>query len=118
MSKQNTGRTFGLFLLGATVAVAGTAAYLYFSDEARGRVEGMINREKAKFYVRHKLNGSDALVNAVDNLSDAEITTLVNLADTANNAADSAQDTLSSLVNTAKDKTNQATEKVADLFNN
>lgn len=116
MNKNNTGRTVGLVLLGAAAAVAGTAAYLYFSDEAREKVEGVINREKAKFYVKHKLNGSDALVNAVDNLSDAEINTLVNLADTASDAANTASDGLSSLVESAKDKTNKATEKVSDFF--
>lgn len=114
---NNTGRTVGLVLLGATLAVAGTAAYLYFSDEARERVEGLINREKAKFYVKHKLNGSEALVNAVDNLSNAEINTLVNLADSANEATNAAQDKLSSFIDSAKEKTQDATDKVADFFN-
>lgn len=116
-NNSSTGRKVGLIFLGATLAVAGVALYLYIDDNAREAVEGKINREKAKFYVRHNLNGSDALVKAVDSLSDSEINTIVKLADKAGNAASSAESALSSLVEKAKEATSEVTERVADYFN-
>lgn len=116
-NNSSTGRKLGLVFLGATLAVAGAALYLYVDDNAREAVEGKINREKAKFYVRHNLNGSDALVKAVDNLSDSEINTIVKLADKAGNAANSAESKLSGLVDKAKDATNEVSDRVSDYFN-
>lgn len=59
-------------LLGSAVTVAGLAAFVYLNDSAREKVEGMINREKAKSFVKHTLNGSEALVSAVDHLDDTD----------------------------------------------
>ncbi|MGX7091822.1 hypothetical protein [Hutsoniella sourekii] len=114
--KKRTKRTIGLALLGSAIAVAATSLYVYFDDSARERVEGMLNREKAKMFVRHRLNGSDVLVDAVDNLSDAEINTLVQLADGASDAGSQAQDTLSQLVNRAKDFGQDVADRVSDYF--
>ncbi len=115
MSK-NSNKLAGI-LVGSTLVIAGTALYLYFDENARNHVEGAVNREKAKFFVKHKLNGSDALVKAVDKLSDSEINTLVKLADSADNVKDQASDAISGLVDRAKDAGNQVSDKINDYFN-
>lgn len=114
MSKRSN-QLVGIFL-GATVVIAGAALYLYLDESAREKVEGALNREKAKYFIRNKLNGSPALVNAVDKLSDAEITTLVKLSDSATDAKDAAVDSLSDFIDRAKAAGNQVSDKVADYF--
>lgn len=118
MSNNNNhiGRKIAIVAIGSALVIGGAALYLYHDDNARSRIEGVINRERAKYYVRHNLNGSDALVKAVDKLSDAEVNTLVKLANSASNVKDDAQNALSNLVDSAKDKASQVTDKVADYF--
>lgn len=103
-------------LLGSAVTVAGLAAFVYLNDSAREKVEGMINREKAKSFVKHRLNGSDALVSAVDHLDDAEINTLMKFANQAGNLKDKTGDAFSEIVDRAKKVTADATSKVSDYF--
>ncbi|AXY24571.1 hypothetical protein CL176_00195 [Suicoccus acidiformans] len=115
--KRRTKRNIGLAVLGSTIAVAGVALYIYFDETAREKVQGAVNRERAKMYVRHRLNGSEALVKAVDNLSNEEINTLARLADSAVEAKDTVSDTLDSLVDKAKNATETVTDRVGDFFN-
>lgn len=114
--KKSLGRTIAFSLLGSAIVIGGVALYLYTDENARNHVQGIINREKAKLYVRYKLNGSDALVNAVDKLSDTEINTLVKLADSAGSAKDSAQSTLSNLMNKAQDVGQEVSERLSEHF--
>lgn len=116
MKKKNNNLSLGLILLGSAVAVAGIAAILYVNDDMRHRVEGVVNRERAKLFVKHKLNGSDALVNAVDNLSDAEVNTIVKLASGASDVKDQASDAFTSIMKRAKDISSDVTDKVQDYF--
>lgn len=109
-------RNLGLFLLGSTVAAAGLALYLYFDEGARENVEGMINREKAKMFVRHRLNGSDAMIKAIDGLSDSEVNTLVKLADSANDVKENVGNTFGDLVDKTKKVTGDVANKVSDYF--
>ncbi|MGO4939360.1 hypothetical protein ACTQ45_04960 [Fundicoccus sp. Sow4_D5] len=103
-------------LLGSAATVAGLAAYVYMNDSAREKVEGIINREKAKSFVKHTLNGSDALVSAVDNLDDAEINTLMKFANQAGSLKDKTGDAFSEIIDRAKKVTSDATSKVSDYF--
>lgn len=98
----------GKVLLGAAVAVAGLATYVYYNEELRSQVEGAVNREKAKLYIRAKLNGSDKLMSAVDGLSDEEINTLMKVlneptqsvvTDTVNEVAEHAKSMKDKVVN-------------------
>ncbi len=103
-------------LLGSAVTVAGLAAFVYLNDSAREKVEGMINREKAKSFVKHTLNGSEALVSAVDHLDDTEINTLMKFAGQAGNLKDKTGDAFSEIIDRAKKVTSDATSKVTDYF--
>lgn len=106
----------GSVLLGSAVAVAGLALYVYLNDDAREKVEGVYNRERAKMFVRTKLNGSDALVSAVDDMSDTEINTLMKFASQADNLKDKAGDAFSEIMKRTKEMTSDATSKVSDFF--
>ncbi|MRI81658.1 hypothetical protein GIY11_06465 [Aerococcaceae bacterium DSM 109653] len=103
-------------LLGSAVTVAGLAAFVYLNDSAREKVEGMINREKAKSFVKNTLHGSDALVSAVDHLDDAEINTLMKFANQAGNLKDKTGDAFGEILDRAKKITSDATSKVSDYF--
>lgn len=116
MSKKGNNVSLGLLLLGSAAAVAGIAAVMYYNDDVRHRVEGVVNRERAKLFVKHKLNGSDSLVNAVDNLSDAEVNTIVKLASGAGNVKDQAADAFSTILNRAKEVSSDVTDRVQDYF--
>lgn len=112
MSKNNS--SVGRILLGSALAVAGLAAFVYFSDDAREKVEGTVNRERAKYLVRNKMNAPQAFVDAVDNLSDSEVTTLMRSLDKAGDAGENILDTVSDAV----DKSRDLLERVADYFDN
>lgn len=123
-NSTSTATKFALVALGAAAVVGGVALYLYYDEEARERVQGVINREKAKAFVRHKLNGSDELVAAVDNLTDAEVNTLIKLSDSAQDAKDKAESLaedasskLSDFITHAKDKAGEVSDTVSDYFN-
>lgn len=109
-------RSLGLFLLGTTVAAAGISLYLYLDDNARQRVEGAINREKAKLFVRHRFEGNETLVDAVDNMSDQEVTELVKLSEKAGDVKDNVSDSISDMLHKAKDVTKDVTDRVSDYF--
>lgn len=113
---NNKGAKLALVLLGSAAAVAGITALLYYNDDARRRVEGVINRERAKLFVRYKLNGSKELVNAVDNLSDQEVNTIVKLASSAGDVKEKATDAFSNIMKRAKDVKSDVSDTVHDYF--
>lgn len=115
MSKNNG---VGKFLLGtaAVAAVAGLAIYAMVDDDTRNHVQGVVNREKAKAYVKHKLNGSDRLVAIVDELSDAEINSLMKFADTSSDATSKVSDGFNEIMKRAKEVANAAGDKVQELL--
>lgn len=116
MSKNNQG--LGKFLLGtaAVAAVAGLAIYAMADEDTRHHVQGVVNREKAKAYVKHKLNGSDRLVAIVDELSDAEINSLMKFANSSNQVTSKVSDGFNEIMKLAKDAANAAGDKVQDLL--
>ncbi len=103
-------------LLGSAVTVAGLALYLYLDESARARVEALINREKVKYFVKHRLNAPAALVDAVDHLSDSDVNRLVRLSNEADAVKDSTHDALDNFIKQAKHATHQVTDKVSDMF--
>lgn len=105
---------WGKILLGSAVVVAGLSLYLYFDEEARERVEGVVNRERAKAFVKHRLNGSDAMVNAVDKLNDTEINTLMKVMNNTNKAKNKASDAFTDIMDRAKEVTSDVSHKVTD----
>lgn len=113
---NDTKRGLGLFLLGTTVAAAGVALYLYLDENARHKVEGVINREKAKAFIRHRLEGNESLVNAVDNMSDAEVNHLVKLSEKAVDVKDNVSDSIKDMLDKAKHMTKDVSDRVSDYF--
>lgn len=69
--------------IGAAVAVG--AAFALTSDRTLEKVENMINRNKAKCFVKDKLHGNKKAMKVVNNLSDDEIRNLLNVVDKVTN---------------------------------
>lgn len=99
MAKNMVGR----ILLGSALAVAGLSLYVYFDENTRSKVESYINREKAKYFIRQNLNGSEKLLSAVDTLSDQELTSLMKLLDNTQDFVSKASDNVTSTVNRVKE---------------
>ncbi|WPJ90948.1 hypothetical protein [Facklamia hominis] len=117
--RKNKEFSLGGFLLGsaALVTVAGLALYAYFDEDTHNHVAGIINREKVKAYVRYKLNGSDKLVAAVDQLSDAEVNKLMALADKTSDMSSKASQGFNDIVDRVKEVAQDTGDKVQDFLN-
>lgn len=113
---KETKRTIGLVLLGSAVAVAGISLYLYFDKDARESIESMINREKAKLFVKHHLNGSENMIEAVDNLSDKEVNVLVKLSESANKIKDDVTGGFDNIVKKARNMSDHLGDRVSNYF--
>lgn len=106
----------GRILLGSAVAVAALSGYLYFNERARTKVEGILNRERAKAFVRQNLKGSQSLLAAIDKLSDTEITSVVKLMDETEKVANKATDSFSNIVDKAKGFGSDVVDRVSDYI--
>ncbi|MBS4462755.1 hypothetical protein JXA27_09405 [Aerococcaceae bacterium zg-B36] len=109
---------FGRVLLGAAVAVAGVSLYLYIDENARTKVESILNREKAKSFIRQNLKGSQGLIDAIDKLSDTELNTVMKLMDetekTANKVAGQVGSVMNQVVDRAKELGTDVAGRVSD----
>lgn len=105
----------GRVLLGAAVTVAALSAYLYFDERARAKVESILNREKAKAFIRHNLKGSENLMAAIDKLTDTEITSVVKLMNETEKVAHKATDSFVHYVEKAKDFGHDLVDKVSNF---
>lgn len=112
--KNNTKCHIGLLLISSAAVVAGTALYLYFDENARENFEGMINREKAKMFVRHHLNGSKAMIQTVEKLSDKEVNTIVKLADSVDDIKENVGSTFDDWMESARKASHYVVDYVQD----
>lgn len=69
-----------LFGLGTALAV-GAVAYFVSSDAAQEKAEALINRQRAKHFVKDTLRGNKKAMSVVDKMSDEEITNLLGTVD-------------------------------------
>lgn len=106
-SMKNTTRNI---LLGVGAAVAIGAAYMVTSDRAMEKAESMINRKRAKYFVKDKLHGNEKAMKVVENLSDDEVINLLNVVDKVSNLRGSVNDYTHQL----KDATMEFTELLSD----
>lgn len=72
-------------LIGIGAAAAIGAAFALTSDSNLEKMENMMNRKKAKYFVKDKLHGNEKAMNVVNNLSDDEIKNLLNVVDKVTN---------------------------------
>lgn len=69
-------------LLGAGAAIAITAITVYLaSDEVQEKTNATVNRMRAKQFVRRNLNGNEKATQAIDNMSDSDINSLLETVD-------------------------------------
>lgn len=93
-------------LIGVGTAVAvGALAFLFTSEEAQTKTKAVVNRQKAKYYVKDKLNGNEKATQVVKNLSDEEVNTLLGTVDKVKDLEDKLSDVTSDFKNFVSDKT-------------
>lgn len=108
------------FIVGVgTIAALGVVTYLLSSDDAQEKLEAMINRQRAKHFVRDTLKGNKKAMSVIDNLSDHEITHLLNTVDKVGDMEDKLTDYSDQLKNITTDvkdmffdKTNMLKDKI------
>ena len=117
MSKDKSNK---LWVLAGAAAIAGIA-YLTLNEDARESAVALANRERAKYYVRHRLNGSDALIQAIDTLPDREINAILAVADKASKGFDNVQrkgsDAFNAILDRAEEVGDDVSGAVNELFN-
>lgn len=93
--------------LGTAVAV-GAVTYLISSDAAQDKLEAVINRQRAKHFVKDTLKGNKKAMSVIDNLSDAEISNLLKTVDKV--------DSLQEKVGDYSDQIKDVTTDLKDMF--
>lgn len=74
-------RTKGILVgVGSALAI-GALAYFLTSDDAQEKTEALINRHRAKAFVKDKLKGNKKALSVVDKLSDEEVNQLLSTVD-------------------------------------
>lgn len=107
---KNTKTVLKAIAFASAATLAGVALYVYLDDQAREKVEGAFNRERVKIFIKQKLNGSETLINAVDNMSDSEVNALMDLANEADRLKNKAADGFETLTGKAQDVRNRITD--------
>lgn len=107
--------TFNRLVIASAVTVAGAALYVYLDDTARTKVQGLVNRERAKAMVKDKLKGNDELIESVDDLSDDEVNLLMKFIDGSHAAMDKATDFLEDASDRAQNFKEDLMDKTEDL---
>ena len=109
MDKQEKNVLFGL--LGALVI--GVITYLVSSEAAQEKVETVINRQRAKHFVKDKLKGNQRALDKIDKMSNSEINSLLNNVDKMSDLESKLEDYSDELKNATKNlkKTIMSTSK-------
>lgn len=113
MSQNNSNK---LWVLAGAALVAG-AAFLVLNDDAREGAKALVNRERAKLYVRNHLGGSDAIISAIDHLPDREVNAILAMANGASKGANRAYNKGSDVFNAIVDRARDLGDDVADAVN-
>jgi hypothetical protein len=95
-------------LIGLSATVAIGAVILSSSDKTMAKIESIINRQKAKSFVKDKLNGNEKALNVVEKLSDEEVVNLLNVVDKVSD--------LKGQVGTYTDHLKDATNEFKEMF--
>lgn len=95
-------------LIGLSATVAIGAVILSSSDKTMDKIEAIINRQKAKSFVKDKLNGNEKALNVVEKLSDEEVVNLLNVVDKVSD--------LKGQVGTYTDHLKDATNEFKEMF--
>lgn len=99
-------------LLGAgTIAALGVVTYFISSDAAQEKVEAMVNRQKAKHFVKDTLKGNKRAMSVIDKLSDDEIAHLLGTVDKVGDLEDRLSDYSDQLKNVTSDVKNMFMDK-------
>lgn len=113
MSKQKLDDTTVSILLGVGAAVAlGVVTFLFTSDDAKKKAKTVVNRQKAKYYVKDKFNGNAKASKVVDKLSDDEVNTLLGTVDKVKDLEDKLSDVTSDFKDFVQDKTKDTKKAV------
>ncbi len=69
-------------LIGLGIGVAvGAAIYFLTDDDVQEGAKATVNRQRAKYFVRNHLNGSQKAMKAIDRMGNEEINNLLDTAD-------------------------------------
>lgn len=104
MGKSKYDDTTVSILIGVGVAVAVGVATFLFSDSAKEKTKAVVNRQKAKYYVKDKLNGSAKANKVVEKLSDEEVNTLLGTVDKVKDLEDKLSNMTSDFTSFVQDK--------------
>lgn len=99
-------------LIGIGAAAAVGAAIALTSDKSLEKMENMVNRHKAKYFVKEKLHGNEKAMNVVNNLSDEEIRNLLSVVDKVTNLRGNMDHYSGQLKNMLMDKKEDAMDTI------
>ncbi|WP_124057792.1 hypothetical protein [Vaginisenegalia massiliensis] len=108
--------SFNKLLIGSALTIAGVALYVHCDGNARNKVQGLVNRERAKALVQHKLKADDDIVEAVDDLSDNEVSLLMKFIDGSNRVMDKASEFLDDVTDRVEDFRDDASQKAQSFM--
>ena len=97
-------------LIGVGAALVLGATVVLSSDSAVEKMENMINRQRAKHFVKEKLHGNEKAMDVVENIADDEVSNLLNVVDKVSNLRGQIGDYSDQL----KDATTEFTDLLSD----
>lgn len=111
MGKMDDTTKSVLIGVGAAVAV-GVLTFLFTSDDAKSKTKSVVNRQKAKYYVKDKLNGNSKASKVVEKMTDKEVNALLGTVDKVKDLEDKLSDVTSDFKDFVQDKTKDTKKAV------
>lgn len=108
-------RTKGIVVGIGTALAVGVAAYFLSSDDAQEKTEAMMNRHKAKAFVKEKLKGNKKALSVVEQLSDEEINRLLSTVNRVSDLEDKLSDYSDQLKDVSSDFTSMLSDKADEV---